>query len=116
MRAAVLAFVTGAAGFIGSHLCDRLLRDGWNVVGIDNYATGDARNLAGARSDARFRLLEADVSRPWDVWLAELHDSLRAPSAIFHLASPASPVHYERLALETMAVNALGSIPACVRA
>ncbi len=111
-RAAVLAYVTGAAGFIGSHLCDRLLRDGWDVVGIDNLATGDWRNLDGARDDARFRFVEADVARVWSPWLAGLGEQLRAANAVFHLASPASPVQYERLALETLAVNSIGTMHA----
>jgi len=108
----VLAYVTGAAGFLGSHLCDRLLRDGWDVAGIDNFATGDERNLSDAHASERFRFARADVSEPWQGWLAELPASLRRPDAVFHLASPASPVHYERLALETMAVNSLGTMHA----
>ena len=117
MRGPVFAYVTGAAGFIGSHLCDRLLRDGWDVVGIDDYATGDPGNLELARSSPRFRFVEADAAQPWEPWIASL-GAARAPGTIFHLASPASPVHYERLALETMAVNSVGTMHAvaCARA
>ncbi len=106
----MLAYVTGAAGFLGSHLSDRLLRDGWDVAGIDNFATGDERNLIDARASERFRFVRADVSEPWAGWVAELPSPLRRPDVVFHLASPASPVHYERLALETMAVNGLGTM------
>jgi len=112
MRAPVLAYLTGAAGFIGSHLCERLLREGWNVVGIDDLATGDRRNLESFAREERFTFVEADAVEPWEPWIAGLEPAARVPSAIFHLASPASPVHYERLALETMAVNAIGTMRA----
>jgi nucleoside-diphosphate-sugar epimerase len=111
----MLAYVTGAAGFLGSHLTDRLLTDGWHVAGIDNLATGDERNLAGARSSARFAFVRADVSRPWD-WAASLAAPFRDPALVLHFASPASPLHYERLALETLAVNASGTMHAAALA
>jgi nucleoside-diphosphate-sugar epimerase len=106
----MLAFVTGAAGFVASHLTDRLLRDGWTVTGIDNLATGDERNLRGAHATGRFRFVNADVAQPWDGWLAA-HDGAQ-PKLVLHFASPASPLQYERLALETMAVNAVGTMHA----
>lgn len=108
----MLAYITGAAGFLGSHLVDRLLRSAWNVVGIDNFATGDERNLRDARAMPRFTFVCADVSLPWADWTYRLTTSMRSPNVVFHLASPASPVHYERLALETMAVNAVGTMQA----
>jgi nucleoside-diphosphate-sugar epimerase len=108
----VLACITGAAGFIGSHLCDRLLRDGWEVVGVDNLATGDRRNLRAGEASGRFRFIEADVAQPWDEWIAQLDAAQRRPQFVLHFASPASPVHYERLALETLAVNAAGTVHA----
>lgn len=108
----MLAYVTGAAGFLGSHLSDRLLRDGWDVAGIDNFATGDERNLSDARASERFHFVHADVSEPWTDWLAAFSPTLRRPAVVFHLASPASPVHYERLALETLAVNGIGTMHA----
>ncbi len=107
----MLAFVTGAAGFVASHLTDRLLRDGWSVVGIDNLATGNERNLDQARTSRAFTFVHADVAAPW-TWAGSLPAAFAVPNAVFHLASPASPVHYERLALETMAVNALGTMHA----
>jgi nucleoside-diphosphate-sugar epimerase len=108
----VLAYVTGAAGFIGSHLCDRLVRDGWDVVGIDNLATGDRRNLRAVEATGRLGFVEADVAQPWDGWAAQLDAAQRRPQLVLHFASPASPVHYERLALETLAVNAAGTMHA----
>ena len=108
----MIAYVTGAAGFVASHLCDRLLRDGATVVGVDNLATGSPRNLAEARANPRFTFVEADASQPWERWTDTLPEPLRAPNVVLHFASPASPVHYERLALETMAVNALGTMHA----
>jgi nucleoside-diphosphate-sugar epimerase len=108
----VLAFLTGAAGFIGSHLTDRLLRDGWDVIGIDNLATGDERNLTDALRRDAFSLVRADVSEPWETWIADLPKGRREPDLVLHLASPASPVQYERLALETLAVNGVGTMHA----
>lgn len=107
--ARVLAYVTGAAGFVASHLVDRLLADGCTVVGIDNLATGSERNLESASRRHGFTFVRSDASEPWS-FAATLPDALRRPDAILHLASPASPVHYERLALETLAVNALGTM------
>ena len=104
------AFVTGAAGFVASHLTDRLLRDGWTVTGIDNLATGAERNLRDARATGRFGFVNADVARPWEEWAAGLGGA--QPQLVLHFASPASPLQYERLALETMAANAVGTMHA----
>lgn len=95
----------GAAGFLGSHLADRLLADGDRVTGIDNLATGSPANLATANSHPHFRFIEADVSLRW-TWARDLDK----PDLIAHFASPASPVHYGREPLATMAVNALGAM------
>lgn len=108
----MLAYVTGAAGFVASHLVDRLLRDGADVIGIDNLCTGDLRNLGEARASSHFAFVRADVSLPWDGWTEGLPGEQQRPDAVFHMASPASPVHYERLALETMAVNGQGTMHA----
>jgi UDP-glucuronate decarboxylase len=94
------AIVTGAAGFLGSHLTDRLLHDRWTVLGIDNLSSGRLENLALARRQPGFRFVRADLRRP-----------LRLPpaDAIFHLASPASPPRYEADPIGTLEVNAFGT-------
>lgn len=97
--------VTGAAGFLGSHLVDRLLADGDRVVGVDNLVTGSRANLAHVDGHANFEFIAADVALPW-TWA----QSLPSPELIMHFASPASPVDYGREPLATMAVNALGSM------
>lgn len=101
------ALVTGGAGFIGSHLCDRLLADGWSVTCVDNFASGSPRNVAHLADRPGFRLVERDVAaRPLE------HDF--AADWYFHLASPASPNRksarsYMALPLETAMVNSLGT-------
>jgi nucleoside-diphosphate-sugar epimerase len=100
-------FVTGAAGFLGSHLVDRLLADGDRVIGIDNLVTGSRLNLNAAQESIHFRFFEADVSAPW-TWA----DDVPVPDLILHFASPASPVDYGNEPLATMAVNALGTMHA----
>lgn len=77
--------VAGAAGFIGSHLCDRLIAEGHSVIGIDNFVTGREENLARLKNDVRFDLIRADVSDP-------MH--FDGVDGVLHLASPASPVDY----------------------
>ena len=77
--------VAGAAGFIGSHLCDRLLADGHSVVAVDNFVSGHEENLGGLRNKPGFEFIEADVSEPL---------ALSGIDGIFHLASCASPVDY----------------------
>jgi nucleoside-diphosphate-sugar epimerase len=91
--------VAGGAGFVGSHFCRRLRRDGHQVVCLDNLLTGDRANIADLVGTAGFEFLEADVATAPRVTV----------DAIVHLASPASPVDYERLPLETMAANSRGT-------
>lgn len=96
------AVVTGAAGFLGSHLCDRLRREGYAVVGVDNVSTGDPKNLAHLSDDADFEYIEADVSENFQVG--------GPVDAVFHFASPASPPDYLRLPIETLKVGSLGTM------
>lgn len=91
--------VTGAAGFVGSHLVDSLLQDGHKVFGVDNFSTGSPDNIAHLSGNDNFQFVERDI-------VSGLGDLQNLKfDQIFHLASPASPPHYMRLALETMHVN-----------
>jgi nucleoside-diphosphate-sugar epimerase len=112
----MIAYVTGAAGFLGSHLVEKLLANDATVIGIDNFVTGSRENLAGPDANERFSFIEADVSQPWERWVSALSASLRKPDLILHFASPASPVDYGNDPLGTMAVNALGTMHACALA
>jgi UDP-glucuronate decarboxylase len=91
--------VTGGAGFLGSHLCDRLIRDGHQVVALDDLSTGTPENVAHLRRYPQFTLMEHDVTEPFD---------LRFDRA-FNLASPASPRHYQRDPVRTTLTNVLGT-------
>src|SRR6201997_2400570 len=93
--------VTGAAGFLGSHLCDALLAAGNSVIGVDNLSTGKLANLSHLERESRFRFLEQDITRPFDAGKVDF---------IFNFASPASPVDYARLGIETLQVGSAGTI------
>ncbi|MER7044075.1 MULTISPECIES: UDP-glucuronic acid decarboxylase family protein [Streptomyces] len=100
--AAGTAVVAGGAGFLGSHLCERLLADGWHVVCVDNFVTGSPENIAHLTGAEGFRLIEADVSA------GPLR--IEGPvTAVLNLASPASPVDYLELPLETLRVGSEGT-------
>jgi nucleoside-diphosphate-sugar epimerase len=91
--------VTGGAGFIGSHLCARLLDDGHDVLCVDNLLTGSEQNIDSLRNNPHFTFVQHDVTQPF---------SFEA-EAIFHLASPASPVGYMEHPIETILVNSQGT-------
>jgi dTDP-glucose 4,6-dehydratase len=96
--------VTGGAGFLGSHLCERLLGDGRTVVCLDNFLTGAPANVAHLMSDPHFRLVRCDVT-----------DFVHVPGPVdlvLHFASPASPADYLRLPIHTMKVGSIGTLHA----
>jgi len=93
--------VTGAAGFLGSHLCDALLAEGHTVIGVDNFSTGSQANIDHLASETRFDLVECDITKPFDAGNVDF---------IYNLASPASPVDYNRLGVETLLVGSAGTI------
>jgi dTDP-glucose 4,6-dehydratase len=95
------AIVTGAAGFLGSHLCDRLLAEGFDVVGMDNFITGNPENLAHLDGNPSFAFVEHDVTK-----FIEVSGPV---DAVFHFASPASPIDYLELPIQTLKVGALGT-------
>ena len=95
--------VTGGGGFVGSHLCERLLCDGNYVICLDDFYTGSKQNIIGLLDNPNFKLVEHDVRVPFD---EERVDE------IFHLACPASPVHYQENAVKTLETSVLGSINA----
>jgi dTDP-glucose 4,6-dehydratase len=93
--------VSGAAGFIGSHFCDRLLAEGHTVVGLDNFLTGAARNLMHLADEPRFRLIQQDITEPFSI--------AGAVDAVVNMASPASPKDYHEHPIETLMVGSAGT-------
>ncbi len=98
------AVVTGGAGFLGSHLCDRLLAENWEVLALDNFITGDAANIAHLSGNPKFHFERCDVSEPLRV------EGLVA--YVFHFASPASPPDYLKFPIETLKVGSYGTMNA----
>ena len=95
------AVVTGGAGFLGSHLCERLLAEGHRVICVDNLLTGRRSNIAALLADARFRFVCHDISKPL---------AIEEPvDRVLHFASPASPVDYLELPIQTLKVGSLGT-------
>lgn len=95
------ALVTGGAGFLGSHLCDRLLAEGYDVVAVDNLVTGSMNNIAHLTQNPQFEYLQQDIIQPY---------TITGPvDAVYHFASPASPVDYLELPLQTLLVGSAGT-------
>ena len=94
--------ITGAAGFLGSHLCDRFLAEGDEVVGLDNFITGRPENIAHLSGETRFSFVEQNISE---------YTEIAGPlDGVLHFASPASPIDYLKLPIETLKVGSLGTI------
>ena len=96
----MVTLVTGGAGFLGSHLCERLLEQGQDVVCMDNFFTGRRRNVAHLLENPRFELIRHDVIDPFKVEV----------DRIFNLACPASPVHYQYNPIKTVKTSVMGAI------
>lgn len=92
--------ITGGAGFLGSHLCERLLRQGHRVFCLDNFCTGAHQNIFQLKNHSNFTLLQQDVCDPIDLTIDE----------IYNLASAASPVHYQKNPINTVKTNVLGAL------
>jgi len=97
------ALVTGGAGFLGSHLCDALIADGFNVIAADNLITGRLENISHLRNDGRFEFCELDICAPFDLGPVDY---------VFHFASPASPIDYMTHGIATLQVGSLGTFNA----
>jgi len=97
------ALVTGGAGFLGSHLCDALIAEGYSVVAADNLLTGRQANIEHLRNDSRFEFQNIDINKPFDCGPVNF---------VFHFACPASPVDYTVHGIETLQVGSLGTFHA----
>ena len=93
--------ITGAAGFLGSHLCDRFIKEGYQVIGMDNFITGDKKNLAHLQEHTNFNFIEHDVTE-----FIEIEEKV---DYILHFASPASPIDYLKIPIQTLKVGSLGT-------
>jgi len=96
------AVVTGGAGFLGSHLCDRLLAAGWEVLALDNLISGEAANLAHLKGNPKFQFERTDVNEPF-----RMEGKVEY---VFHFASPASPPDYMKFPIETLKVGSIGTM------
>ena len=93
--------ITGAAGFLGSHLCDRFIKEGFYVIGMDNFITGDKKNLEHLKDNINFEFFEHDVTE-----FVKIEGDL---DYILHFASPASPIDYLKIPIQTLKVGSLGT-------
>ena len=96
------AVIAGGSGFLGSHLCDRLLAEGFQVVAIDNFVTGSRGNVSHLADNANFELIEQDIVQPFTV------DG--DVDYVYNMASPASPIDYLQIPLETLRVGSEGNM------
>ena len=92
--------ITGAAGFLGSHLCDKFIKEGYHVIGMDNFITGDKKNIEHLENNSYFSFIEHDVT--------EYIDVEGDVDYILHFASPASPIDYLKIPIQTLKVGSLG--------
>lgn len=93
--------ITGAAGFLGSHLCDKFIKEGYYVIAMDNLITGDLKNIEHHRSNPNFEFIHHDVSN---------HITINGTlDYILHFASPASPIDYLKIPIQTLKVGSLGT-------
>jgi UDP-glucuronate decarboxylase len=99
------AIITGGAGFIGSHLCEKLLDKGYKVICIDNFITGDHANVDRFLKNPDFRLIEHDITNS----ILDEELDLEGVTEVFNLACPASPIDYQKIPLETLWVSAAGT-------
>ncbi|WP_417368993.1 UDP-glucuronic acid decarboxylase family protein [Gelidibacter japonicus] len=93
--------ITGAAGFLGSHLCDRFIKEGYHVTGMDNFITGDKKNLSHLKDHPNFEFIEHDITE-----FIKIEGHL---DYILHFASPASPIDYLKIPIQTLKVGSLGT-------
>jgi UDP-glucuronate decarboxylase len=94
------ALVTGGAGFVGSHLCDRLLKEGLSVIALDDLSTGSRANIVHLMGRKDFRFVLQDITNPFEI----------QADCIFHLACPASPIHYQKNPIKTVVTNVVGTL------
>lgn len=93
--------ITGAAGFLGSHLCDKFLNEGYDVIGMDNFITGDVKNIVHLKNNPQFEFIEHDVT-----CFVNVEGGV---DYILHFASPASPIDYLKIPIQTLKVGSLGT-------
>lgn len=93
--------ISGAAGFLGSHLCDRFILEGFNVIGIDNLITGNINNISHLYENPSFKFIEHDITK-----FIDINENI---DYILHFASPASPIDYLKIPIQTLKVGSLGT-------